>query len=202
MSSTAATILIIDVETSGLPPRNANYTDLNKYKNARVVQISYMVCDAITLEQKEIIDHVIKAEGFNITNTQFHWVTDKISQEQGISFAQAAHELAKYLPSVTHILAHNADFDVNIIKSELLRNTELHNIIDELNKKTVICTMKSTMQMVNVRNRYGVKFPTLAELYGYVFNDQPLENAHNAKYDVIYLHKAIKELYNMGKFKL
>lgn len=197
-----STILIIDVETSGLPPRNAPYTDLEKYKNARVVQMSYMICDASTLEQIDIIDSVIKADGFSITNSQFHWVTDEISQEQGIPFADAAQELAKYLPNVTHILAHNADFDVNIIKSELFRNPKLHYIIEEFNKKKVICTMKTTMNMVNVRNRYGVKFPTLAELYGYVFNGKPLENAHNARYDVIYLHKAIKELCDTNRFRL
>lgn len=196
------TILIIDVETSGLPPRNAPYTDIEKYKNARVVQFSYVVCDAKTLEQIDIIDHVIKAEDFYITNSQFHWVTDQISHDKGIPFADAAQELAKYLVNVTHILAHNADFDVNIIKSELFRNPALHSIIEELNKKTVICTMKTTMKMVNVRNRYGIKYPTLAELYAYVFNGEPLENAHNAKYDVIYLHKAIKELCDTKRFRL
>lgn len=196
-------ILIIDVETSGLPvARNANYKDIDKYKNARIVQLSYMICDAKTFEQIDIIDHVIKADGFNITNSQFHWVTDEISAEQGIPFSEAAFELAKYLPDVTHILAHNADFDINIIKSELFRNPDLHHIIEELNKKTVICTMKSTMNMVNVHNKYGIKFPSLTELYAFVFNGQALENAHNAKYDVIYLHKAIKELYDGGRFSL
>jgi DNA polymerase III epsilon subunit-like protein len=196
------TILIVDVETSGLPSsRNANYKDLDKYKNARIVQISYMICDAATLETISIVDNVIKADGFNITNSQFHWVTDEISQEQGIPFEDAANELAGYLPDVTHILAHNADFDINIIKSELFRRPELQHIIEELNKKSVVCTMKSTMAMVKARNKYGIKFPSLAELYSHVFKGQTLENAHNAKYDVIYLHKAIKQLFQDGKFR-
>jgi DNA polymerase III epsilon subunit-like protein len=196
------TVIIVDVETSGLPiGRNAHYQDLTKYENARIVQISYMICDRYTLEEKEIRDHVIKADGFSIDNHQFHWVTNEISQEQGVPFVEVAKEFAEYLEDATHVLAHNADFDINIIKSELHRYG-LHDIIDDLCTKEIICTMKSTMNMVNVRNRYGVKFPTLTELYAYVFDGGTFENAHNAKYDVIYLHKAIKELYATGKFML
>jgi DNA polymerase III epsilon subunit-like protein len=196
------TVIIIDVETSGLPVgRNAHYQDLEKYKNARIVQCSYMICDRDTLEQKEIKEYVIKADGFSIDNHEFHWVTNETSQEQGPPFIEVAQQDGTDILEATHILAHNADFDINVIKSELYRYG-MYDIINEVGTKQVICTMKTTMNMVNVRNKYGVKFPTLTELYAYVFNGEKFDNAHNALYDVIYLHKAVKQLFEQGRFSL
>ena len=37
--------------------------------------------------------------------------------------------------SVTHIVAHNIAFDINVIKSELYRRDTMHYIIEEINKK-------------------------------------------------------------------
>ena len=78
--------LILDTETNGLPDLTGltygsypDYKDLNKYNNARIIQLSYMICDN-NLEEKELIDHIIYAENFEINNSEFHNITTEISK--------------------------------------------------------------------------------------------------------------------------
>jgi ParB/RepB/Spo0J family partition protein len=198
--------LIIDVETIGLPERgtspfgeNPPYNQLNKYDSARMVQLSMMLCNE-NLEQVEMLDFIIKTDGFIIRNSNFHGITNEISLEKGISCSKVAVILSNKLKQVSHIIAHNANFDICIIKSELYR-LSLNSIIEEINSKHVVCTMKSTKSIVNAKNKYNkIKDPSLAELYKFTFNKN-IENAHNSNYDVINLHSSIKQLYDTNILK-
>jgi DNA polymerase-3 subunit alpha len=193
--------LIIDVETTGLPERGnllfgqlPPYDDLLSYKDARVVQVSMMLCNE-EFEEIEFIDFVVKADGFTISNSSFHGITNEISETKGTLFLNIAEAFSKYLKHVSHIVAHNANFDISIIKSELYR-LGLYSIIDEINTKCILCTMKQTKMIVKAQYRNGgIKYPSLAELYSYVFNKN-IENAHNSKYDVINLHSIVKNMYD------
>ena len=192
--------LIIDIETIGLPQRdglpygqNPSHEKLNMYDSARVVQVSMMLCNH-HFEQIELKDFIVKADGFTICNSQFHGITDEISTIKGIPFSDVAEVLSSYLKQVSHIVAHNANFDLSILNSELYR-LGMHSLIAELKKKRTLCTMKHTKMIVKARNNYGIKDPSLAELYGYVFKKN-IENAHNSKYDVINLHSIVKSMYD------
>ena len=140
--------LFIDTETSGLPDtRNLRwgeypyYKKLDKYANARIVQFSMLITDT-QFKFVDIKDYIIKREGFDITNQEFHGITNDISDNLGINFDIVAIEIFyELLKKVSHIVAHNVAFDVGVIKSELYRRN-LHHIIDELDKKTLLCTMK------------------------------------------------------------
>ncbi len=185
--------LILDVETTGLPTsRNAHYTDLVKYEPARIVQFTMMLCDS-DLNEVELKDYIVKADGFSIENSHIHGITQDISVRDGIPFADILPKLEEYLQKCDTIYAHNAFFDINVIKSELLRISR-NDIIDLIHTKNIVCTMLETTNMVNIKTKYGPKWPTLAELYYHLFNT-PLENAHNSKYDVINLHKIVQKLY-------
>lgn len=192
--------LIIDVETIGLPDRDGlpygeyhSYEKLSKYDSCRIVQISLMLCNE-NFEKIELKDFIVKTDGFTIGNSDFHGITNEISENKGISFSEIAKEISIYLKQVSHIIAHNAAFDVNIIKSELYR-IGMHSIISEMNTKHILCTMKHTKFIVNARNIYGVKYPSLSELYTFIVKEN-IENAHNSKYDVINLHKIIKIMHD------
>lgn len=193
--------LIIDTETNGLPDTSGLqwgeypvYNDLSKYNTARIVQFTFMLCGA-QFEEKELHDYIIKRDDFSIENHQFHGITNEISDNEGIPFTAAADIFSKYLPRVSHIVAHNIAFDANVIKAELHRH-KLHHIIEEFDKKKLLCTMKHTKPILRIINQYGnFKNPSLAELYQYNFL-KPIENAHNAKYDVINLHKVVKHMYD------
>jgi len=195
--------LFIDTETTGLPNMNnmkwgcyPDYLDVAKYNTARIVQISYIVTD-YNYNDLYLEDYVIKREGFNITNSEFHSITDEISDKTGVEFNHAIEEFYKSLKKVNYIIAHNILFDVSVIKSELHRRG-MHHIIDELNKKKLLCTMKHTKNIIKIINKFGkYKYPSMKELYKYCFG-KDIENAHNSKYDVINLHAAIKHMYDAG----
>lgn len=193
--------LIIDVETTGLPERGhlsfgqlPSHEDLLSYNNARVVQVSMMLCDE-QFEEVEFKDFVVKSDGFIINNSTFHGITNEISASEGVTFLKIAEIISGYLKKVSHIVAHNANFDISILKSEFYR-LGLYSIIDEINTKRILCTMKHTKMIVKARYKNGgIKYPSLAELYSYVFKKN-IENAHNSKYDVINLHSIVKNMYN------
>jgi len=149
----------------------------------------------------EMKDFIIKSNGFSINNSQFHGITDEISQSKGVSISDIKEEFSKCLKESSFIIAHNADFDVPVIKNELYR-LDMNDIIEEIEKKNVLCTMQRTKDMVKAKNKIGrLKFPRLDELYKFVMNED-MTNAHNSNYDVINLHKAVKTLYDTGRFRL
>lgn len=195
--------LIIDVETIGLPLRDnlpygvyPPYKNLKMYDSARVVQVSMMLCNE-NFEQIEIKDFIVKADGFTIKNSDFHGITNEISATQGMPFSEIAKEISTYLKQVSHIVAHNANFDLYVLNSELYR-LGMRSLIAELNSKQVLCTMKKTKLLVKARNNYGIKDPSLEELYRFVFNKK-IENNHNSKYDVINLHSIVKNLFDSNQ---
>jgi len=195
--------LFIDTETNGLPDMTnmkwgyyPNYWDIGKYNTARIVQISYIVTD-YNYNNLYLEDYVIKREDFNITNSEFHSITDEISDKIGTEFNYAIEEFYESLKKVECIVAHNIAFDISVIKSELHRRG-LKHIIEEIDKKKLLCTMKHTKNIIKIINKFGkYKYPSMKELYRYCFGKE-IENAHNSKYDVINLHSAIKHMYDYG----
>ena len=86
--------LFIDTETNGLPDmtniKYGNYpifTDINKYNTARIIQLSFMLCDE-NLKELEMHDYIIKRENFEINNSEFHGITNDIS-DNGINFYES-----------------------------------------------------------------------------------------------------------------
>jgi DNA polymerase III epsilon subunit-like protein len=193
--------LFLDTETSGLPDTHnlrwgvyPYYKHLDKYSKARIVQFSMLITDK-QFKFEDVKDYIIKREGFDITNEEFHGITNDISDNIGVSFDTVAVEIFyEQLKKVSHIIAHNVAFDVGVIKSELYRRN-LHYIIDELDKKTLLCTMKHMKPILKIINQYGnYKNPSLNEIYKFNFN-KDVENAHNSLYDVSNLHKVVRHMY-------
>jgi DNA polymerase III epsilon subunit-like protein len=193
--------LFIDTETNGLPNmkdmkwgKYPDFYDLDKYNTARIVQLSFIVTDKV-FNNIDLQDYIIKREGFNINNSEFHCITDEISDKDGVNFNDAFYAFYESLKKTTHIFAHNIEFDISVIKSELYRRG-LYHIIEEIDKKSLICTMRHTKDIIKIVNKFGkYKYPSLKELYRFCF-DKEIENAHNSKYDVINLYDSIKKLYD------
>ena len=199
--------LFLDTETTGLPDTHnlrwgeyPYYRKLDKYSNARIVQFSMLITDN-KYNFVDIKDYIIKREDFDITNEKFHGITNDISDELGVSFDVVAVEIFyENLKKVSHIIAHNVAFDVGVIKSELYRRN-LQYIIDEIDKKTLLCTMKHMKPILKIINQYGnYKNPSLNEIYKFNFN-KDVENAHNSLYDVLNLHKVVEHMYKNKTLK-
>lgn len=196
--------LFIDTETTGLPDLKGMawghypcFCDIAKYDSARIVQLSFIVTDK-QYNKLDLQDYIIKREGFDINNTEFHSITNDISDNDGIDFNEAFEAFYESLKKCDYIVAHNINFDRSVILSELYRR-KLFHIIDEIDKKIPLCTMRHTKNIIKIINKFGkYKFPSLKELYRFCF-DKEIEHAHNSKYDVINLYDSIKKLYDTNR---
>jgi len=189
--------LIFDTETNGLPICPGFgffpvYADTVKYNNARIVQVSYVITDE-NYSKLEESDVIIKADNFTITNERFHGITQEISETSGIPFTEFAEQFSNALDNVNIIIAHNIDFDFNVLCAEFYRYG-LTRIIAKFQSKQQICTMKRYKTLVGARFRSGndIKYPNLKELYTFATGGQQMENHHNSMYDTLNLWKAIK----------
>ena len=170
--------LVFDIETTGLPDRrgwNDYYppTDLPHYDSSRLVSMSYAVlgndCNVI-----QTGSHIIKRINFSIQNSDFHGITNELSDESGITIQQLASEVEKVIRdnNITTIIAHNVLFDFNVMASEFYRNgckttyDMLHNL-----SKYCTCDNDEIKRMVGLKvkvgRRYMLKSPKLDELYNF-----------------------------------
>ena len=188
-------LIFIDVETIGLPivkefNNYYHYTDSKKYDSARIVQISWSIYDR---SGNELVfrDYVIKPDNFKIpkSSTCIHGIPHAYAKKYGHNLDKILALLGNDISNVKFIVAHNLNFDKNIIYSELYRHNR-QNIIQKLEGMVHICTAQTTKDLLKLRIminfRYINKMPTLAELYTWCFG-KPIENAHDSKYDVINL---------------
>jgi DNA polymerase-3 subunit alpha len=190
--------MIFDTETNGLPITRYYgyfpvYTDLNSYNNARVVQVSYIIADR-AYNQLEESDTIIKRDNFEITNHQFHGITEDISERKGISFLEFAKSFGNSLDLVDTIIAHNINFDFNVLCAEFHRYNLLE-LIQKIESKRQVCTMKRYKYLVSAKfkNSNDIKDPNLKELYRFATGFE-MQNHHNSMHDTRNLHQAIKQL--------
>ena len=207
--------MIVDTETTGLPVKNAHPNETNKFPY--IVQLSYVIikinaececdCDCDCECDCEIIkkvDNIIRVPDDVVIEdvvVKIHGISNEISKKKGIYIETALSEFIKDAKEMDLIIAHNAYFDMRVIRAELhriLNNCRPSNRscdkmqmnIDFIrNTKNVHCTMLSNIKLCNVKgiSKYGnefIKFPKLSELHNHLFHYVP-NNLHNSFNDVI-----------------
>lgn len=183
--------MIVDTETTGLPERPAigsfaPYYDLDKYNNARMIQICWAIYDGDKLEELE--NFIIKPNGFSIKNSFIHGITDKIAS-RGVNLNMVLTKLSQSINKVKYVVGHNILFDVHIICSELYRS-KFYDIAKLMEKKEMICTMQKS---ICLKVDGYLKPPKLIKLYKFLFGKE-FEHQHNAKYDVLATAEVFREL--------
>lgn len=179
--------LFIDTETTGLPLNdNLPYTDLKNWPY--LVQVALIIEDDNygILAKRNII---LKPDGYTIPEsaTKIHGISNERAVKNGedrdkvISFL----DLALYKSDI--IIGHNVSFDLNVIKSEIIRIKGIENALFEKKKHIVIDTMKMGRNICKTPNlsfhtRLN-KYPKLDELYYKLFNKH-FNNQHDAMADV------------------
>ena len=185
--------IIFDTETTGLPfgKNPTAETNLSAYNSSRILQLSW-ACYSADGKLIKVSDYYIKPEGYKVAATEIHGITEEIAQK-GKMFIDVMKVFYKDFSKVDCMIAHNVNFDVNILKSEMLRR-KLFKLNDAFDKIKKLCTMQTCTNIVNARNAYGkLKSPNQSELYQCVIG-KPMENAHNAKYDVLNLGLVVSKL--------
>jgi DNA polymerase III epsilon subunit-like protein len=174
-ASAAKSVLFVDVETSGLPAnQKGGYpppSSLDAYDGARAVKVSASLCDLLTLQEKESFSLVVKSDGFKITNSEFHGVTDEISRKSGVDFGVVSSKLGRMLQSCVAVAAHNAAFDRAVLASELHRHGQTA-LAERLLSAKALCTMELSRDAVGRKDVAGKpKNPTMRELYAYALGE-------------------------------
>jgi len=197
-------IIFLDTETTGLLPKGLELKSENLHLFPYVVQFSYVIYDISTNQIIKMVDHIIKLP-LNVIiseeNSNIHKITNEISQSKGIEIRLAINEFMEDLKNIDLIVAHNLEFDINMLKIEFYREATISdNIVDknqylnfldpfvETNK--LYCTMKNSINLCSIKMKSSkngkeyLKFPKLNELHIKLFCFSP-RNLHNSLNDVL-----------------
>lgn len=198
--------LIFDCETTGLPRKSKsinglgqrqqdnnnksklNYKNLEEFDSARLVSISWFLTQGDSIIEQfyfiiKPIDWIINQESTNI-----HGITHEYALENGADIKCVLINFYTCLKRCKNIVAHNIQFDENIIKSELFRLNFI-DAVDEFKLKNTICTMAKGRKYMKSR-----KFPKLSELYKFLYNEE-ITNAHCALDDTKHCFKCYIKLF-------
>ena len=207
-------IAVFDTETTGLP-KTKLLNDESLALWPHVVQFSYIIYDTELQKIIKTVDFVIKIpNNINISDevSDIHGITNFISQNSQYKIEDAlllfSDDYLNY--GIDLIVGHNLEFDINMLKVELMR--EIGPIINTINKRkfsqlleslndmnqesqkspespNLYCTMHNSIELCNLKmkTKYGkeyLKFLKLSELHMKLFNSSP-RNLHNSLNDVL-----------------
>jgi DNA polymerase III epsilon subunit-like protein len=196
-------IIVVDTETTGLPnTKMINEKTLNLWPY--IVQFSYIVYNNETNTLLKTVDHIIKVPDSVVIseeNSNIHGITDLISKTKGTNISNVLNEFMEDYNNSNIVVAHNMEFDLNIIKVELMRQIynnnhstiEKENYTQNLNclksSNKLCCTMHESIDICNIKaiskaGKEYIKFPSLSELHNHLFNIVP-KNLHNSLNDVL-----------------
>lgn len=184
--------LFFDTETSGLP-NNWNapwYADLDNYP--RLVTLSWILTNEVGDEISRG-DYIVKPEEFEISadSTKIHGITTEKALKEGVSLEKVLLAFLKDFQGYPDIVlvAHNMQFDFNVLFSEFARSFPNHNWRGLVKN---ICTMESLTEWCAFPGPYGFKWPKLQELHFLLF-DRTFTNAHNSMADTEALKRCFFE---------
>lgn len=172
--------IAFDFETSGLPEgrRNVEITQetLKNFDSCRAVSLS-----AARFSSRgrliDTFDAVVYPNDFLISekSIEVHGITQDYAEKNGRPFTEVFIDFMKFIgPRTTTLVAHNAQFDTSVLRSEMIRHNLNLSLLDNIN---FVCTMKL------YKERF-LKPIKLGELYKDIFGED-FENAHNSLADCI-----------------
>ncbi len=196
-------IIVFDTETTGLPQSRIISQDTLKCW-PHIVQFSYIIYDLSANTIADVNDHIIKMQK-NVSipeeSTNIHGITNQISIKNGDDIEKVFPEFFRRLQYADILVGHNIEFDINMIKVELLRIIYEYPITYRQSKiyrnylhkithfKNIYCTLKESIEICNIQaiNKFGksyLKYPKLIELHQTLFNTTP-NNLHNSLNDIL-----------------
>ena len=180
-------ILFFDTETDGLP--QAWNLDFNHVDNWPVpVSLGWIVTDNtgnVQKERYEILKRTdVKESDWSLDAQQTHGISWKQNQTDGISLLKVYAEFISDLSLCEKFVCHNTQFDLNIIRADLIRVYENPIWPDGLSSDCTMLSSTDYCELPNRNNRMpGYKWPKLEELYFILFGKK-MEGAHHALNDV------------------
>ncbi len=189
--------LFFDTETTGLPRNwNAPVTDLGNWP--RLVELAWLLYDeqGRCAESQSVI---VRPDGFSVPAdaAAVHGITTARAMTEGVALKTALGKFVRSVEASRLLIAHNISFDEKIVGAEILR-AGVDRRFFEVER---CCTMKESTAFCAIPNRYGFKWPTLAELHDRLFGKK-LDDTHRAGVDVQACAKCFFEMKQRGIIKL
>ena len=194
--------IIIDCESSGLPPKGATYD--NDYKIfPRILSLAWkFVKDG---QESQTYSYFINQEGFKIPleATKINGITDEMCNESKFNIFSVLIQLMMDMGTDTDfVIGYNLYFDSSLIKASVLRIvdggktpiTMYEQFTNLLHKDKRIDVMRSCAKL------FGGKWPTLSESYTRLFQES--FNAHSAGSDVDATYRILQELIRLNAIKI
>lgn len=187
--------LVFDTETTGLPRNwNAPITDLDNWP--RVVQLAWQFYaeDGTLLGEA---NRIVKPDGFVIPGeaAMVHGISTEKALREGIDLKEALLEFADVLSVAKGLVAHNMNYDDNIISAEFIRTDLPLELMTEINKT---CTMLGTVDFCQLPGGpRGYRYPKLTMLHEILFKEG-FDGAHDALNDVRACARCFFELRKRG----
>jgi DNA polymerase III epsilon subunit-like protein len=191
-------LLIFDTETTGLFPKNPSE------EKPYITQLSFIVYDLSTESIRSSFNSYIRIpDEVEIPEivTEITGITKSHCLEKGIPIQEALAALYHASILCDTIIAHNIEFDIKMVSTEIERNLpslkSYPEIKDMFNPNRLAyynikldCTMKLTVNACAIlritdKNYTYKKFPKLKETYEYLFKIPTPDNLHNSIIDVI-----------------
>ncbi len=179
-------VTVFDTETTGLYKKNNNLA-----AQPHVVQLAAQMYD-----DKELVKELKYVLNYNIDvpegAARVHGLTREIIDEIGVEPRPVWDEFSNMILDCDRIVAHNSSFDGGMVGVSCLRDS-MPDLGNYFKGTEVICTMMSSMKIVNLPNRWGgVKWPKLIESHEHFFGES-FDGAHDAMVDTkacarIYFH--------------
>lgn len=170
--------IAFDFETSGLPEGRRLVTPetVKQYDTCRAVSLS-----AARFSSRgrliDTFDAMVYPDNFQISqgSIDIHGITQEKAMREGRPFLEVFTDFMKFIGRHTKTLvAHNAQFDTSVLRSEMIRHGIDLSLIEEINFR---CTLKMYKERFLRPIRLGVLY---ADIFGECF-----ENAHNSLADCI-----------------
>jgi DNA polymerase III epsilon subunit-like protein len=170
--------IAFDFETSGLPVGRRPVTPetIKQFDTCRAVSLS-----AARFSNHgrliDTFDAMIYPGDFIISqdSVDIHGITQNMATQHGRPFPEVFVDFLKFIgPRSKNFVAHNAQFDVSVLRSEMIRHSIDLNLIEDFNFQ---CTLKMYKERFLKPIKLGV-------LYNKIFGEE-FENAHNSLADCI-----------------
>lgn len=188
--------LFFDTETTGLPTdRTPARKTAGVWPNP--VSIAWILANeyGVVLHSEY---HIIKPKNWKIPaeSTSIHNISHEFAIMYGAELTEVIDRFMWYVCESDVIIAHNLNFDTNVINNVLKWHLGRTLMLEDY-KKRMFCTMINARTIVGLPGKGAGKFkaPKLSEMYSELFGRPPSMTLHNAMTDTQILYECFYKIW-------
>jgi len=193
-------LLFFDTETNGVP--NKDYPLEASHLQPHVAQLAMVLTEpgGAVIEEYESL---VYPQGWLMSPKleELTGITNRRLKDEGNDISVVLDNFERMMAQATCVVAHNADFDCNMMTIEM--NRHRRNPIENKSRVctsdigTQLCEIPPTARMIQFGHGHEFKRASLSDLHQFLFGED-IEGAHDAMVDVRALMRCFFELVDRG----